>query len=166
MSEPRMNPIDPRRYEVVGWLSITSAILLFPAVVFAIILEVGRRPAILALLIPYVLLFGLSMGLLNDRYQFHDVDNLITAIIILGSVMMVVGIGMKVAGTFAKVSVQDPRALIPMAMGRIVVVVLIGLPLSIRHVSRCGLLGHAGTDLPASRPGTASAGVRVRATSA
>ena len=59
--------------------------------VLGIILEVSRKPVILIFLMPYVLLFGISMGfslyalyrfkgLLNDRYQFHDVDNIITAI--------------------------------------------------------------------------------------
>lgn len=145
MNESNSVPQETRQYETVGWLSITSAILLFPAVVFSIILEIGKRPALLGLLIPYVVLFGLSMGLslyalhrfkglLNDRYGFHDVDNIIRAIVILGSVMMVVGIGMKVAGAFAKVTVQDPRALIPMAVGMVVILVLIGLPLSILSI--------------------------------
>lgn len=145
-----MNPhstetADSPRYETVAWLSISSAILLFPGVVFSILLEIGREPAMLGFLIPYVLLFGLSMafglyalyrfkGLLNDRFAFHDVDNLIRAILILGSVMAVVGIGMKVAGSFAKVAVNDPRELIPMAVVMVVFLVLIGLPLAILNI--------------------------------
>ena len=115
---------NSRQYEIVGWLSITSAVLLFPAIVLGLVLEIGRKPAILILLVPYVLLFGLSMGLslyvlyrfkglLNDRYQFHDVDGLIKAILILGGVMGVVGIGMKIAGTFLKINVDDPAVLLP-----------------------------------------------------
>ena len=126
MNDENIEGTDPKRYEIVGWLSITSAVLLFPTMLLGIILEIGHRPAMLVLLIPYVLLFGLSVGfslyalyrfkgLLNDRYQFHDVDNLITAIVILGSVMFVAAITVKVVGTFVKINEQDPASLIPMA---------------------------------------------------
>ena len=145
MNGDNIERTDPRRYEIVGWLSITSAVLLFPSMLLGIILEVGRRPAMLALLVPYVLLFGLSVGLslyalyrfkglLNDRYQFHDVDNLITAIVILGSVMAVVAIGAKVAGTFVKINVPEPEALIPIAFGAVATFALIGLPLCILSI--------------------------------
>jgi len=136
---------NPRQYEVVGWLSITAAILLFPAVLLGIILEVSRKPAVLIFLVPYVLLFGASMGLslyvlyrfkrlLNDRYEFHDVDNIITAILILGGVMGVIGIGVKIAGTFLKINVQDPVTLLPMAIGAVSFFALVGLPLSILNI--------------------------------
>jgi hypothetical protein len=136
---------NPRQYEIVGWMSITSAILLFPAIVLGLILEIGRKPAILIFLVPYVLLFGASMGLslyvlyrfkrlLNDRYEFHDVDNIITAIVILGSVMGVVGIAIKIAGTFMKVNTNDLMTLLPFALGAMAFIVLIGLPMSILSI--------------------------------
>ena len=145
MNEEYTEGTDSKRYETVGWLSITSAVLLFPTVLLGIILEVGRRPAMLLLLIPYVLLFVLSVGLslyalyrfkglLNDRYQFHDVDNLITAIVILGSVMLVVAISAKIGGMFIKINTQDPAALIPVAIGGAAIFALIGLPLSILSI--------------------------------
>jgi hypothetical protein len=73
-------------------------------------------------------------GLLNDRYQFHDVDNLITAIVILGSVMAVVAIGVRVTGTFVGINVQEPQTLIPFAFGAAAFFALIGLPLSILSI--------------------------------
>jgi len=145
MNEENIDRVDPQRYEFVGWLSITSAVLLFPSMLLGIILEVGRGPVVLALLIPYVLVFGLSVGLslyalhrfkglLNDRYQFHDVDNLITAIVILGSVMLVVAIGARVVGTFVGINVQDHSTLIPFAFAGAVFFAMIGLPLCILSI--------------------------------
>jgi len=145
MNDENTDRVDPKRYETVGWLSITSAILLFPSMLIGIILEVGRGPVVLALLIPYVLLFGLSIamslyalyrfkGLLNDRYQFHDVDNLITAIVILGSVMAVAAIGARVVGTFVGINVHDPDTLIPLAITGAAFFAMIGLPLSILSI--------------------------------
>ena len=145
MTDENIDRVDPKRYEMVGWLSITSAVLLFPSMLLGIILEVGSGPVMLALLIPYVLVFGLSVGLslyalyrfkdlLNDRYQFHDVDNLITAIVILGSVMLVVAIGARVVGTFVGINVQDPATLIPIAFAGAAFFAIIGLPLSILSI--------------------------------
>jgi hypothetical protein len=145
MNEEHTDRVDPKRYEMVGWLSITSAVLLFPSMLLGIILEVGSGPVVLALLIPYVLLFSLSIGmslyalyrfkgLLNDRYQFHDVDNLITAIVILGSVFSVAAISARVVGTFLGINVQDPNILIPVAIGGAVFFALVGLPLSILSI--------------------------------
>jgi len=141
----QLHETNPGNYELVGWLSITSAILLFPAVVLGIVLEVSRKPAILIFLVPYVLLIGLSMGLslyalyrfkglLNDRFQFHDVDNIIKAILILGGVMGVVATGAKVLGTFARIRVDDPIALLPMALGAVVFFAIVGLPLAILSI--------------------------------
>jgi hypothetical protein len=136
---------NPRQYEIVGWLSITSAVLIFPSMALGIILEVSRKPVILIFLVPYVLLFGISMGLslyalyrfkglLNDRYQFHDVDNIITAIVILGCVMGLVAIGGKVVGTFAKINVEDPVALLPMVLVAVMFFAVVGLPLCILSI--------------------------------
>ena len=145
MNEDHTDRVDPKRYEMVGWLSITSAVLLFPSMLLGIILEVVSGPVVLALLIPYVLLFSLSIGmslyalyrfkgLLNDRYQFHDVDNLITAIVILGGVFSVAAISARVMGTFLGINVQDPHTLIPVAIGGAVFFALVGLPLSILSI--------------------------------
>ena len=145
MNEEYTEGTDPKRYETVGWLSITSAILLFPTMLLGLVLEIGRRPAMLLLLVPYVLLFVLSVGLslyalyrfkglLNDRYQFHEVDNLITAIVILGSVMLVVAISAKIGATFIKINTHDPATLIPIALGAMTIFALIGLPLSILSI--------------------------------
>ncbi|NIM00204.1 MAG: hypothetical protein GTN89_04790 [Acidobacteria bacterium] len=136
---------DPKQYEIVGWMSITAAILLFPSIVLGMVLEVSRKPGVVVFLLPYVLLFGTSMGLslyvlyrfkrlLNDRYQFHDVDNIVTAILILGGVMGVVGIGIKIAGTFLKINVDDPIKLLPMALMAVGILGLIGLPLAILSI--------------------------------
>ena len=136
---------NPRQYEIVGWLSITAAVLLLPAMVLGVILEVSHKPAILIFLIPYVLLIGLSMafslyalyrfrGLLNDRYQFHDVDNIITAILILGCIMSVVAIGVKVAGTFMRINVDNPMTLLPAAFVAVAFFAVVGLPLCILSI--------------------------------
>jgi hypothetical protein len=144
MSEGLHEP-NPRQYEIVGWMSITSAILLFPAIALGLVLEVSRKPAVLIFLLPYALLFGTSMGLslyvlyrfkrlLNERYEFHDVDNIITAILILGSVMGVVGIGIKIAGTFIKINTDDPVTLLPMALSAVAFLGIVGLPLAILSI--------------------------------
>jgi len=157
MSE-QLREINPRQYEIVGWLSITSAILLLPSMVLGLILEIGRKPVVLLFLLPYVLLFGVSMGLslyalyrfkklLNDRFEFHHVDGIVKAIIILGCVMGVVGTGIKIVGTFAKVHVDDPATLLPMAIVAVAIIVALGLPLAVLNIVFAVKLLRLGDDL-------------------
>jgi hypothetical protein len=99
----------------------------------------------LVFLVPYVLIVGISMGLslyvlyrfrglLNDRYRFHDVDNLITAIIILGCVFGVVAVAGKIIGTFVKINTQDPAVLLPLVLVFVGVFALVGLPLCVLSI--------------------------------
>ncbi|NQU04925.1 MAG: hypothetical protein HQ568_02450 [Calditrichaeota bacterium] len=84
------------KYALAGWLAITGAILLFPEILFGILVEI--KPDKLGLLVfPYgiiaitevaftVYAFLRFKDLLNERYSFHQVD-LLVLLIVIGSIV-------------------------------------------------------------------------------
>ena len=97
-----MNQLDQtaiNSYKTAGWLSIISAILGIPLVVITLIQMVTRSsgrvfaPLGIVLLL-LVVVFGLYAfykfrELLNEKYNFHRVDTLVT-IVILGSILVAI----------------------------------------------------------------------------
>jgi hypothetical protein len=127
--------MEERQYVVPGWAAIAAAALTLPMVVLGVILEIAaRRNAELAgvILLPYILValaqtvcglyaLGRLRTLLNERHGFHDVDGLITAIIVAACVLTLTGLAARVALVALGVS----RAA---AVYFTVVIFLIGLP--------------------------------------
>ena len=85
------------KYIVAGGMSLAAAVLLLPYIVLSLVTEI--RPHTLATLLPLTVLIGvlelicsifafiIFKSLLNERYRFHDVDNLFP-IIIFGSIII------------------------------------------------------------------------------
>jgi len=88
--------VEKNNYVLAGWLAITGAILLFPEVLFGLLIEI--KPDKLGLLVfPYgiiaiteaaftVYAFLRFKSLLNERYSFHQVDFLVL-LIVIGSIV-------------------------------------------------------------------------------
>ncbi len=88
--------MEKNNYVLAGWLAITGAILLFPEVLFGLLIEI--KPDKLGLLVfPYgiiaiteaaftVYAFLRFKSLLNERYSFHQVDFLVL-LIVIGSIV-------------------------------------------------------------------------------
>lgn len=86
---------DNFRYLLAGWCAITSAVLLVPYALITLIVDI--RPDLVPILIPFMILivaiemtcsiisFILFRNLLNERYGFHEIDNLVP-ILVLGSI--------------------------------------------------------------------------------
>jgi hypothetical protein len=131
-----------KQYRVVGWLAITSAIMMLPMVVLGIALEIPN-PFVLLLLFIYVPLVFLSVGfslyalyrfrrLLNDHYQFHEVDHLITAIIFGTIGLFLVALTAKLVTVVGKSGFgMSPQALLPVGIVGLVLIVMIGIPLAV-----------------------------------
>ena len=78
------------RYAVAGWLAIASACIFLPAFVLSFLHDIGKIPG----LVPFIVLLGglqtafsvyaiyQFRNLLNEHYNFHEVDNLIMILII------------------------------------------------------------------------------------
>ncbi len=88
--------MEENKYALAGWLAITGAILLFPEILFGLLVEI--KPDKLGLLVfPYgiiaitevaftVYAFLRFRSLLNERYSFHKVDFLVL-LIVIGSIV-------------------------------------------------------------------------------
>ena len=87
---------EKNKYALAGWLAITGAILLFPEILFGLLVEI--KPDKLGLLVfPYgitaitevaftVYAFLRFKDLLNEKYSFHQVD-LLVLLIVIGSIV-------------------------------------------------------------------------------
>jgi len=137
--------MNDKHYALVGWLAIASAILTLPSVALGLLVEVIRKPAGLLLLGPYLTLSLAAMAfslyalyrlrnLLNDRYQFHDVDHLIVAIIFGVIALTAVGCVGKVAGVLGRALGIRDAVILPFALTMLAVLVVIGIATSILSI--------------------------------
>ena len=95
--QPEMTKAEGNPYALAGWLAITSAALIFPYTILGLLFDASPRrfwallPFITILLIVQtacsLYAFYRFRDLLNERYQFHDVDMLIM-ILIWGTVLL------------------------------------------------------------------------------
>jgi hypothetical protein len=86
---------DDFKYTLAGWCAIATAVLLVPYALISLILDI--RPDLVPVLIPFLILivavemtcsivaFILFRTLLNERYEFHEIDNLVP-ILVIGSI--------------------------------------------------------------------------------
>lgn len=108
-----MNDLEQKNeYSMAGWLAIAAAVLTLPmfGLGFAVDIIGARAPHVAPiLLLPYLAItichaafsiyaFLRFRALLNLRHAFHDVDALMTAIVIGVIMITVIGIPMKVLG--------------------------------------------------------------------
>jgi hypothetical protein len=121
-------------YALAGWMAIISGILMWPSLLLGIILEF-KKPMLAPLLVVYIpialaqaataiyAMYRLKT-LLNERFQFHDVDVLIW--VLIGALAALISIGLvgKVL-TFLM-----PQA-VAVAVVFGVTIILIALPMSI-----------------------------------
>lgn len=94
--------MQSNKYTIAGWLAIFSAIIIVPEIVFGIILEryyaeYAVSQAILALmhvggLLISIYIYRMFRILLNERFNFHDVDTLIWVLICSSIVFAGLGI--------------------------------------------------------------------------
>jgi hypothetical protein len=89
-------------YTVAGWMAFASATLLVPYVVLSLIIDFNPRAT--HTLLPIIVLiaiiqiacsifaFIMFRNLLNERYNFHDIDNLVPILIFGGIFIFVVAI--------------------------------------------------------------------------
>ena len=134
--------MNDKRYAIVGWLAIASAVMMLPTIFLGILLDVLRKPPVLLLLGPY-LLFSIAStafslyalyrlrGLLNDRFQFHEVDGLIVAIIFCVIALTSVAMSGKLGAVLAKAAGVREAALLPFALIFLGLLVLCGVATSI-----------------------------------
>jgi hypothetical protein len=120
-------------YALAGWLAITSFVVFCPLIVMSFIYDIltaksqtfipGLYAAVALLTIVQmacsVYAFYQFKNLLNERYQFHDVDMLVI-IIIIGSILLV-----PVILIFRAIPVMNLRIIGALAVGAI------GMPLAI-----------------------------------
>jgi hypothetical protein len=87
---------DNTIYTVAGWMAFTSAVLLVPYAVLSIILDINPRAASLLPIIVLIAIVQMACSifafikfrdLLNERYGFHDIDNLVP-ILIFGGILI------------------------------------------------------------------------------
>lgn len=121
------NKQDYFKYKVAGWFAFASAALTAPIVLMSLIIDI--RPRTATVLIPILVLLGLFdlifslyaiyqlRNFLNERYQFHEADTLIT-ILIYGSIVI----------TFIA---YLGRAFPAIAIPALVMLIAVGVPLSI-----------------------------------
>lgn len=121
--------ITKERLNVAGWLSITNAVVTIPLVVISVFLvaiggaggKIIQAALTLASLGLFVYIFWSLRNLLNSRFQFHDVDTYISAliwgnvVISILSVLSLVGGGLEIA-----VNLLSIVALIPFGIVLIV----------------------------------------------
>jgi hypothetical protein len=102
--------INPQTYRMAGWLAIIAGILFMPLGVLAI-LGIPNSPighffqftyTSLQIVQSVCILYALCCfrGLLHDNFQFHNVDGLITSLIIINAAMAGVELFSRVIFTF------------------------------------------------------------------
>ncbi len=129
------------RYEVAGWVTIASAAFIMINGVLGVFLSfVGTTFALInpILFITTVLQMGCSIygflwfkRLLNDRFDFHDVDTLIILLIVGGILISVIGMVFRtVVGVNidANLSRQETLALV---LPGLIALVSVGVPMGI-----------------------------------
>ena len=94
--------MNENQYAAAGWLAVASAVIVLPSILGTLILDwIAKDYPIAKALIAVFQLFGLAVSiyllyilrrLLNDRYDFHKTDNLITALIWFNAVFTGLGI--------------------------------------------------------------------------
>jgi len=128
-------------YQLPGWAAITAAVLALPMIIVGMIIEISMhtKPALAAtLLLPDVLLTAVwvTCGLyalarfrsfLNQRYDFHEVDGLIVAILIGSALLTIVSMVGRIAVVLLGLG---PKGAVPF----IVAIVAIGVPLSVLSI--------------------------------
>ena len=130
--------MDKNTYTLAGWLAIGAAVLALPLMFLGIMVDVATRKG--SELVPVFLLlfacvnvvhvtmlvyaFARLRHLLNERFGFHAVDTLIVAIIVINIAIVSVSIVSRIG----LVGGLLPEALVPVALG---VIVLLAVPLAI-----------------------------------
>jgi hypothetical protein len=102
--------INPQSYRVAGWLAIIAGILMLPLGASALLgsqnSPIGRFFQLMSTFLQIVqsgcLIYALGRfrSLLHDNFQFHNVDGLITGLIILNAAMAGVELFARVVFTF------------------------------------------------------------------
>ena len=89
-------------YTVAGWMAFASATLLVPYIVLSLIMDFNPRAT--HTLLPIIVLIAIIQmvcsifafikfrDLLNERYNFHDIDNLVPILILGGIFIMAVAL--------------------------------------------------------------------------
>jgi hypothetical protein len=102
-----MSETKTDQYTLAGWLAIISAILLVPEIALAALSELAALginliviPIHLANLIIGIYILYMFRRLLNQRFDFHATDTLITILIIVNIVFSVVGLIGLLVNTF------------------------------------------------------------------
>jgi hypothetical protein len=134
-------------YSFAGYIAIIAAVLMVPMLVLGIATDVavrGKPDIAVALLLPYVVAavsqlfcslfaFGRLKTFLNEKFEFHETDGLIIAIIIVSIVLATFGIGVRTVftlGMWSQAPISGPELAIPV----LIVLFLIGVPLSIMSI--------------------------------
>lgn len=121
------------RYAVAGWLAIASACIFLPAFFLSLLHDVGGVPG----LAPFIVLLGglqtafsvyatyQFRNLLNEHYDFHEVDNLIM-------ILIIAQIAITCVATLGRIfpGYKIPAAITMMALG--VSMAIIGIMFSVR----------------------------------
>jgi hypothetical protein len=113
-------------YTLAGWLAIAQAVLLVPQVIVAMVLGLlsVSYPAVNAV-VAMMSIVGLAAGvyvlymfrrLLNDRYGFHGIDGLVTALIMVSCVYFLLGIAGMIPDLEVGVGLISAALLIPLGV--------------------------------------------------
>lgn len=128
-------------YQLSGWAAITAAVLALPMIIVGMIIEISMhtKPALAkALLLPDVLLTAVWVtcalyalirfrSFLNQRFDFHEVDGLIVAILIGSALLTIVSIVGRVVVVLLRLG---PQGAVPF----IIAIVVVGVPLSVLSI--------------------------------
>jgi len=121
------NREDTFIYTVAGWMAFASATLLVPYIVLSLIMDFNPRAT--HTLLPIITLIAIIQmacsifafikfrDLLNERYNFHDIDNLVPILILGGIFIMAVAL--------------TGRALPALKIPMLVLLILSAIPVSI-----------------------------------
>jgi hypothetical protein len=120
-SDPVVHVADSG-YTLAGWLAIAQAVLLVPQVLVAsaIGLLSVSHPAVDAF-VATMSIVGLAVGvyvlymfrrLLNDRFNFHGVDVLITALILVNCIAVLLGLAGMIEGLEVSVGIITAALLV------------------------------------------------------
>lgn len=146
--------MNENSYQLPGWAAITAAVLALPTIVVGMMIEISMhtKPALAkALLLPDVLLMATMItcalyalarfrSFLNLRFDFHEVDGLIVAIVIGSALLATVSMVGRIAVVLLGLG---PKGAVPF----IAAIAVIGVPLSILSIVFAVKLLHLGTDL-------------------
>ena len=122
--------VTPQQLNLAGWLAVTSAVLQIPILLLSIMLEVLETGFAVRLassllgavsLLLFVYIFVTLKALLGSRYDFHETDGLISALVVVNVVLVGLGLFSSVSeGATAAVGVLSLLALVPVGIVYIV----------------------------------------------